>query len=488
MSASTIRPRLVAIAATATLAMPGAVRAGPGDGAKCVPVDTVRRSAILTELPKSAAEALGFDATVMVAATVTTCGVEFLPGCRLAVRAAFEPSAPAESTLRVTSTETLREALPTASADLSHHLKALEGGEVRTVAVGRRVLPRPLVFASEVVGECRRATHIVSQVVYGAVEVHGPAPDHFVYDGVGERDACSTAGPDVKTPPEDCRAPVAATLTQLAPNVLVAPNAHDASACKADDPVGCTTACALGNASGCTSLARQLEKVSGQVASAAATASKSTEKFAADTEKQGVIVTPAPAVVAGAKATHTFAQDRGPEAAAALYGAACLAGENLACNNLGVLRERGTGGPPDPGQAATLYEAACVGGLLRACNNLGTLLRDGKGRPANPVESLALFRAACADGEPAACVNLGQQQLAGLGMPPDAVAALASFRKSCEAGETLGCRNLLVAAKVANRLPDAEAALGKACKSGVPGACTAIEQVPGLAPPKGDKK
>lgn len=419
--------------------------------ADCKPDTAARRSVILTELTRAQHDALRFDAPAMIAAAATTCGVELLPGCRLATRVAFEVEAPASSAVGITSPERLRGALPTASGDLKHNLASLKGGEVRTVAVGRRALAQPLVFAHEIVGECRGATHLISQVVYGAVEIRGQAPDRFIFDGTGDPETCAGAKAGAKTPPADCGEPVAATLTRLAPGVLVAPNAHDPKACKADDPVGCTTACALGNASACTSLARQLEKASAQGGS-----------------------------------IHSAADHAGPQAAAALYAAACLAGQSLACNNLGVLREQGSGGPPDPGQAALLYEAACIGGLVRACNNLGTLLRDGRGRPANPVESLALFHAACADGEAMACANLGQSQLAGVGVPPDAVAALESFRKSCEAGESLGCRNLIFAAKAANRVQDGAAALEKACKSGVPSACTAAGLVPGVSSPKGD--
>lgn len=485
-----VRRCWVVLAAVTALAAPDAGRAQVRAKPECVPVEAVRRSMFLTELPEASAKALRFDAASMITAAVTTCGVEFLPECRLALGARYEPEARAESTMRIAKPEMIREALPTASADLLRHLDALRGGEIHTLAVGRRLLPRAIVFSSEVVGDCRRATHIVSQVAYGSAEVRGRAPDRFVFDGVGDADACASATPAQKQPPENCRAPFAVTLTRLAPSVLVAPNAHDASACKPDDPIGCTTSCALGNASGCTSLARQIEKASGRVVSAATTARKASETVATVAAVAGVPPkdgeTVAPAVVGAGKATQAIVRDKGSEAAAALYGAACLAGQNLACNNLGVLRERGTGGPPDPGQAATLYEAACRGGLLRACNNLGTLLREGKGRPVNRVESLALFKAACLEDEPAACVNLGQQQLSGLGMPPDPVAALESFRKSCESGETLGCRNLVVAAKVSGRFADASAALGKACKSGVPGACAAVESVRAMSPPAGD--
>lgn len=456
MSTVVVRRRLTAPAAAlalAGLAVPAVGLAAPSADPHCTPDPAARRSVVLTALSGATHDALRFDATVLVAAAVTSCGVEVLPDCRLAVRVEFEREAPAESTLRITSAEKLREAVPTASGDLLHNLGKVEGGEVRTLAVGRRALSRPLVFAQEVVGDCQRATHLVSHVVYGAVEVRGPAPTRDIYDGSGDPEACGTTGPEVTSPPAGCNEPVAATLTRLAPKVLLAPHAHDASACKPEDTVACATACAMGNASGCTSFARQLEKAS-----------------------------------ALAEATESVPQTRGPQAASALYASACLAGQNLACNNLGVMRERGTGGPRDLGQAAMLYEAACTGGLVRACNNLGTLLRDGKGRPANPVESLALFNAACADGEPAACVNLGGQQLAGLGVPPDAVAAVESFRKSCEAGETLGCRNLLVAASVANRVQEATAALTKACEAGVQGACAAAGRVNEVSTPNGEVK
>lgn len=466
--------------------VPSSALAGQSD-ADCKPDTAARRSVLLTELKKAQHDALRFDAPAVAVVAASSCGVEVLPRCRLAADAPFAPAALAESTVAISAPERLRAALPTASGDLKHNLASLKGGEVRTLSMGRRALSRPLVFAAELAGECAGATHVVSQLVYGAVEIRGPAPDRFVFDGTGDVDACVAARPGGRTPPADCAEPVGATLTRLAPNVLVAPDAHDPKACKADDPVGCTTACALGNASGCTSLARQIEKASGQVAGAAKSTTGAAE-VAGEAGKFGLDTRPVKPVAAAAAHVQATAEGAGARAAASLYAAACLSGQNLACNNLGVLSERGLGGPPDPGLAAALYEAACLGGLVRACNNLGTLIRDGNGRVANPVESLALFHAACADGEPMACANLGQQQLTGLGVPADAAAALESFRKSCEAGEPLGCRSLLFAARTANRVQDAAAALQKACKSGVPGACAAAEQVPGPSPAAGETK
>lgn len=477
---------VLSVAAAALAASPA--RSAAETGADCAPDASVRRSVILTEGGAAAFKELRFDGPGLVAVAVSQCGVEVLPQCRLPVRAPFEALAPTESAVTIEAPQRLREALPAAAPDLLRHADALMGGEVRSVAVGRRRSSRPLVFAAELVGDCRRATHLVTEIVYGAVEVRGPAPDRLVYDGNGDREACLEARADKPEPAPTCRTPVAMTMTRLAPNVLVAPNAHDPSACKEDDPVGCTTACALGNASGCTSLARQLEKAAGQVTSAAEGAASAVDGGGVG-QKLGVEPSKAAAVAGAAKNARRAADAGGAGAAAALYGAACLAGQSLACNNLGVMREQGRGGAADPGEAALLYEAACLGGLVRACNNLGTLLREGKGRPVNRVESLALFRAACQDGEPAACVNLGQQQLAGLGVPPDAVAAVEAFRQGCESGETTGCEYLAQAASVAGRLPEAAAALKSACQKGVPGACAAAERLPPVkAPLEGESR
>ena len=204
MSTVVVRRRLTAPAAAfalAGLAGPAVGLAAPSADPHCTPDPAARRSVVLTALSGATHDALRFDATVLVAAAVTTRGVEVLPDCRLAVRVEFEGEAPAESTLRITSAEKLREAVPTASGDLLHNLGKVEGGEVRTLAVGRRALSRPLVFAQEVVGDCQRATHLVSQVVYGAVEVRGPAPTRDIYDGSGDPEACGTTGPEVTSPP-----------------------------------------------------------------------------------------------------------------------------------------------------------------------------------------------------------------------------------------------------------------------------------------------
>lgn len=444
---------------------------------RCEPRPDTRRSVLLTALPPAAEKALRPEAAEMVAVADTSCGFEVLPTCRVAVRTPFVPEAIGSRELPIASPEKLLASLPTASRDLRRAGKALARGTIRMATIGRRSLARPVVFAAELVGDCEAATHVVSQLVYGALEVHGPPPDALIYDAAGDLPACGEPIVKGKGPPADCRSPVSATLTRVAPNVLVAPYDHDPDACKADDVVDCTQSCALGDASGCTSLAHWVEKTAEKVKSTAEKVDRETGAFAAEAKEKGVTVTPAPGVQTGAKAAAKTAGQVGPEVASALYGAACLAGRNLACNNLGVMAERGRGMAPDPALAAVLYQAACDGGLPRACSNLGTLYRDGKGRKVSLPDSLRLFQKACTEGDPAACVNLGQQQLVGLGMPKNVAAALESFRRGCEAGESLGCKGLTTVAGLAEHRGKAEGALKLACEKGVQASCAVLERV-----------
>jgi len=58
--------------------------------------------------------------------------------------------------------------------------------------------------------------------------------------------------------------------------------------------------------------------------------------------------------------------------ARALHDKACGAGSGVACWNLGVMREKGLGGPKDAAGAATALSSACSLGIARACAGAST--------------------------------------------------------------------------------------------------------------------
>jgi hypothetical protein len=79
----------------ASLVAPTVGTTAPTVDPRCTPDPAARRSEVLTALGEATRDALSIDATVMVAAAVTSYGVEVLPDCRLAVRVEFEREATA---------------------------------------------------------------------------------------------------------------------------------------------------------------------------------------------------------------------------------------------------------------------------------------------------------------------------------------------------------------------------------------------------------
>lgn len=131
-----------------------------------------------------------------------------------------------------------------------------------------------------------------------------------------------------------------------------------------------------------------------------------------------------------------FAQDSAPQVISKKGGgvqwknpaelkAAALAGNPLACAQLGELLLRGERGLPKDGQQAVeLLEKAARAGVPSAAFRIGMLLDDGDGLPQDRTRALAYFRSAAAGDFSLAYHNVGAAYAGAHGVKRDYVEAL----------------------------------------------------------------
>lgn len=171
----------------------------------------------------------------------------------------------------------------------------------------------------------------------------------------------------------------------------------------------------------------------------------------------------------------------------------------LACDNLGVMLEKGIGTVPDPDRALTLYREYCAKQDAKACRFAGNWyankafgpvqpaqaasaymdackLRDAKGcglapvwareagKPLLPGDEEAFLRASCTRDNPNGCADWGTF-LESLGRP-----GLSAFKDGCSMNSAESCRRLYWAQRRADDLPAAFNAAKRACELNA-GAC-----------------
>lgn len=146
-----------------------------------------------------------------------------------------------------------------------------------------------------------------------------------------------------------------------------------------------------------------------------------------------------------ASAPEVIAFDEGSDTTDALLSLerACTAGDAVSCNDLGVSRLRGYGGPADVHAAVRAFERSCAAGSPDGCGNLGALYESGTGVVTDTARATSLYADACALGGALACSNLGAIYARGRGVDPDLGEARRLFAYACEAGSAAGCYNLL---------------------------------------------
>lgn len=127
------------------------------------------------------------------------------------------------------------------------------------------------------------------------------------------------------------------------------------------------------------------------------------------------------------------------DAALELYERGCRANEPTACNNLGLLLERGGGGTVtiDRPRALETFERACDLGYGKSCMNRGNMFRNAD--PPAHEKALESYIKACDLNETNACVLAGWAYAEGRGTAIDNDIAYKTFKKGCDEGSERAC-------------------------------------------------
>jgi len=159
------------------------------------------------------------------------------------------------------------------------------------------------------------------------------------------------------------------------------------------------------------------------------------------------------------------------DAARVAFGEECDAGHADACSALGVMNERGVGGPADPSRAVALYARACDFGNVHGCTNLAVARIEGISGAREVRFAARLLDPACDLGEPRACLYLARLYDAGDGRSRDRALAAHLFEVACDGDEPSACVARADHLAQAGRRAGALKFYGKACPLGDDRAC-----------------
>jgi TPR repeat protein len=158
----------------------------------------------------------------------------------------------------------------------------------------------------------------------------------------------------------------------------------------------------------------------------------------------------------------------------------CETGDVVACVNLAVACERGSGMKVDKVRAASLYARACELGEPFSCTRAASMYEDNRGRPdperARDLRKLSvpLYQKACSLQNAPACANLADMYAGGRGVERDVARALELRTLACSV-DPQSCFDLGNAyyrgEGVAQDLSKAVKFFGKACDHGDQAAC-----------------
>jgi TPR repeat protein len=113
----------------------------------------------------------------------------------------------------------------------------------------------------------------------------------------------------------------------------------------------------------------------------------------------------------------------------------CSDGHAGLCGELGVMWEKGYGGPKDKKKADEYYKIACDQAVFASCEALGIELK--------PEKELEILDKNCASGSAFACNNQGQILFNGLeNIKPDREKAMPLLEKGCSGGYASSCGTL----------------------------------------------
>ncbi len=182
---------------------------------------------------------------------------------------------------------------------------------------------------------------------------------------------------------------------------------------------------------------------------------------------------------------HKPADDIARETAAAdAAEAACTAGRQAGCSDLGWAYNKGEGRPQNRPVAELIYRKACTAKDASACYRLGRLLQGL--RDVDPEQAAADTRAAammmvrgCTLGSLESCDAQADDIADGVVAEPDPAAAEKLRRKNCTAGWGASCRTLasllLGSERTAAEQQEALALLDRQCRAGDAMACSDAE-------------
>lgn len=106
-----------------------------------------------------------------------------------------------------------------------------------------------------------------------------------------------------------------------------------------------------------------------------------------------------------------------------------------ACNNLGVMHERGAGMSVDFDAARSFYQQGCDLGDPLGCLNLGIMCRNKN----EEKRALSLFEKACNGNNLRGCALLGVMLAGGEGGAKDATRASTLLKQACSGGDDSAC-------------------------------------------------
>ena len=131
------------------------------------------------------------------------------------------------------------------------------------------------------------------------------------------------------------------------------------------------------------------------------------------------------------------------------WGAACDAGEPIACVEYAIYLAAGDGGPTDRSEASKQVTehiakvlSLCEQGSQSACATSGAVLLHGIGVVADGSQGLENLRRACSRSNGRACRRLGNYFSSGNAVVQDENRAVENFRTACELKDMNGCARL----------------------------------------------
>jgi len=119
-------------------------------------------------------------------------------------------------------------------------------------------------------------------------------------------------------------------------------------------------------------------------------------------------------------------------------------GDDIACQNLGVMAMTGEGGEVDMAAGRAAFARGCDLQLPEACQNLADALVNGEGGPVEDVRALSLYYQLCQRGYGGRnCHRAAMMIETGRGVTqPDAAKAHEAYERACDLGFRPACQRM----------------------------------------------